>query len=88
MVRDLGAGATPSLRRAGRSVIAQSRLPPHWNLDLAPWGRDLRALRVDRSPKASQTMWSRLGIKRQSRYSILNEQLDLAPGRGKILWSS
>jgi hypothetical protein len=33
--------------------MMQGRLPPRWNLDLAPWGRDLRVLRVDRSPGAS-----------------------------------
>jgi hypothetical protein len=38
---------------------------------------------LDRSPGRPQTMWSRLVIKRQSSYRILNGQLDLAPIRGK-----
>jgi hypothetical protein len=42
-VHDLGARAAPSLRRsrrfvlwAGQSVMAQGRLSPHCDLDLAP----------------------------------------------------
>jgi hypothetical protein len=60
MVRNLGAGVAPSLCRTGWSAlwsewsaIAQGHLSPRWNLDLTPSKRDLRVLRVDRSPGAS-----------------------------------
>lgn len=50
-VHDLGAGAAPSLRRSGLSVLwarrctmAQGRLPPHCDIDLAPYERELRVL--------------------------------------------
>jgi hypothetical protein len=50
-VHDLGAGAVPSLCRSGRSVLwarrctmVQGRLPPHCDIDLALYERDLRVL--------------------------------------------
>jgi hypothetical protein len=46
------------------------------------WGRDLRRSGSTGHLGRPQTTWSRLGIKRQSRYSILNQQLDLAPREG------
>jgi hypothetical protein len=59
-IRDLGAGATLFLHASRRSalwarlsVMAHDRLPSRRNLDLTPWGRDLRVLRVGRSPRAS-----------------------------------
>jgi hypothetical protein len=46
-VRDMGAGAVPSLCRTRRSALwpgwskmVQGRLPPRWNLDLTP-GREI-----------------------------------------------
>jgi hypothetical protein len=50
---DLGTGASPSLRRIGWSAMVQGHISLHWNLDLSHWERDLRVLRVDRSPGAS-----------------------------------
>jgi hypothetical protein len=46
-LHDRDAGVTPFLRRAGRSAMTQGRLPRRWNLDLVPWVRDLRVLRID-----------------------------------------
>jgi hypothetical protein len=70
-VRDLVVGATPSLYHSGRSVLwveqsmmAWGPLPLHGNLDLALCGRDLRVLRVSRSPGASLDDVDSLGIKR------------------------
>jgi hypothetical protein len=60
MTRDLGVGSTPFLHaferstpRAGLSTMVQGRLSPRRNLDLATCERDLKVLRVDRSPGAS-----------------------------------
>jgi hypothetical protein len=37
------------------STMAQDRLLPRRNPDLAPWGRDLKMLQIGRSPGTSQT---------------------------------
>jgi hypothetical protein len=42
-----------SALRAIRSTMSQGHLPPRGALDPTRWGRDIRALQVDRSPRAS-----------------------------------
>jgi hypothetical protein len=69
-------GAYPA---SHRTVHAQGRLPPCWNLDLASGKEILGRSRSIDHPRHPQMTWSHLAIKRQSRYSIFNEQLDLAP---------
>jgi hypothetical protein len=71
-----------SAHRAGQYAMAQGRLAPRWNLDLAPGGEILGRSGSTGHSGRPKTTWSCLKIKRQSRYSILNEQLDFAPREG------
>jgi hypothetical protein len=73
-VCDLTPKAAPSLCRSGRSTLwvgqstmAQGCLPPCWNLDLTPWGRDLMVLRSACHSGLLQTTLSRLWIKKSNR---------------------
>jgi hypothetical protein len=60
----LYSGADSPRRWAGRCVMAQGRLPPRWNLDLATEGEILECSGLTGHLGRPQPMWSRLGIKR------------------------